>query len=380
MPDKRYIRECGWLIIFREDGEARFELLFNPCRSNLGSLCPARPWKPISAAHEIPLSEEDVAGIPGEGQIQLVTRILILGSILGCWLTIRPVSNTQDIAFSIPDFEGRAVFRVFSNTTRTQVGCISATVTNGKTFSHPEAVISITATTAVVVGAVSLGSILLELDKFFTRDDALTVPLRYPSTLSAYLVASTLQTIYFSGALSLNFPSNLIAWWSNFAWSVGIIYNKSMQEMIDAVTGDNVEPTELGYNREAVDMINKIYYAPGRVAKRDPGYGSNVKPGIPTPGTYVGFRATLAATDISAQNAFITSIVFLLAFQCAVIVGIPLCRVGFRLCLGGDHRWNRALGKVIRNRPAWTHLWFSIWLRTVSIHLFGCTKGEACMM
>ena len=90
----------------------RFNLTFDPCRANIRSLCPLNSSLPIEANGIIPVSQSDVAGIPA-------------------------------IALSIPDFEGQAILRIFSNTTESQIGCVSAVITNGASFSHPAAVGSI---------------------------------------------------------------------------------------------------------------------------------------------------------------------------------------------------------------------------------------------
>ena len=76
-------------------GESRFDLTFNPCDANILSACPVKAGVPIEAAGIIPINQDDVAGIP-------------------------------EIALSIPDFEGQAILRLFSNSTQNE-GKVAAT-------------------------------------------------------------------------------------------------------------------------------------------------------------------------------------------------------------------------------------------------------------
>jgi hypothetical protein len=45
-------------------GESRFEVAFNPCGTNIYSLCPANSSVPIEASGVIPLGQQDVQSIP----------------------------------------------------------------------------------------------------------------------------------------------------------------------------------------------------------------------------------------------------------------------------------------------------------------------------
>lgn len=53
------------------------------------------------------------------------------------------ITSIPRIAYTIPDFEGQAILRVFSNSTKSQIACFSASLTNGASFAHPAAVGSI---------------------------------------------------------------------------------------------------------------------------------------------------------------------------------------------------------------------------------------------
>jgi hypothetical protein len=45
-------------------GESRFEIAFNPCGTNIYSLCPANSSVPVEASGVIPLGQQDVQSIP----------------------------------------------------------------------------------------------------------------------------------------------------------------------------------------------------------------------------------------------------------------------------------------------------------------------------
>ncbi|KAI5809988.1 hypothetical protein DFH27DRAFT_629729 [Peziza echinospora] len=286
------------------DGETRFELLFDPCKSMFKTLCPASFSTPIQATHEIPLSDDDISGIP-------------------------------EIALYIPDFEGRAVFRIFSNTTKNQVGCISADLVNGVTFSHVTAISSL-------LGGLTLAAIFTSATSLFlrAREIAYSVPalFEYSTTPSAGFLLSILQTIFLTGILPLNFPSNLVGFWSNFAWASGIVYIRPFQSRIDSIRDYKTEPIELGYNYDVIKMLYGLYAPGSTIARRsEVEYGVPVKEGLPIPGTYFGFPAILAALNITAQNAFLTGIFTILISYGLLVIPARVARM--ILYIGVKWRW-----------------------------------------
>lgn len=252
------------------------------------------------------------------------------------------ISEIPDIAYSIPDFEGQAILRVFSNTTRSQIGCYSAVVKNGATFSHPVAVGS-------VLGIFTAIALLSSVAVAMYGTNASSTRKHYAHSLSVFVVFSTLQHIYFTGALSMNWPSVLVAFWSNYAWSAGMIYNENMQNTINQFAGNNRSIEMVGGTLagSASEIIRGGYNA-SRIYNRDlspqfpnqeilkqwglskraeallrtraetnastsfPWYGSHVEPGLPLPGNYSGFSGTLSSEMIPASNAFMTAFLWLL--------------------------------------------------------------------
>ena len=142
----------------------------------------------------------------------------------------------------------------------------------------------------------------------------------------------------------MNWPRVLPAFWSNFAWSAGMIYSGKMQASINQLIGDNQGNTSSvgaagsGSSSDNVGggyVISEIYKRGlagifGRdlqasstgsslvkraLANSTTGYswyGVPVGLGLPLPGNYSGFAGTLAEENIPASNAFMTGFLWFL--------------------------------------------------------------------
>lgn len=271
---------------------------------------------PIEANGIIPISQSDVAGIP-------------------------------PLALSIPDFEGQAILRIFANSSQSQIGCYSAVVTNGATFSHPAAV-------GTALGLFTLVALLASFATAIYGDHIPTTRTHYAHSLSVLVIFSVFHNIFYTGALSMNWPSVLVAFWSNYAWSGGMIYNRGMQNSINQLIGSNRGNTSMvgaaGSGSYASDLgggysISSIYkrsyfnlfsrdmdrledtlkvlksralernLAKRALANSTTGYswyGSPIKPGLPLPGNFSAFPGTLAEVNIPASNALITGLLWFL--------------------------------------------------------------------
>jgi hypothetical protein len=306
-------------------GEARFDLTFNPCSANIKSLCPMKTGVPIEANGIIPISQQDVAGIP-------------------------------PIALSIPDFEGEAILRIFANSTQSEIGCFSAVLTNGKSFSQAASV-------GTILGIFTAVAMISSFATAVYGDHIPTMRKHYAHSLSVLVVFSTWHHIFFSGALSMNWPSVLVAFWSNYAWAGGMIHTKGMQNSINKFIGSNKGNTSVvgaagvgvpnenlggGYDIHAIykrHVFPKALNVPGlmkrakfnRVAhhledlvakrelanKSDGGfawYGKPLTHGLPLPGNYSGFAGTLGQEEIPASNAFMTGFLWFLILL-AIVAG-----------------------------------------------------------
>ena len=288
------------------------------------SLCPMNRSVPIQANGIIPVSQSDVAGIPS-------------------------------IALSIPDFEGQAILRIFGNSTETEIGCYSAVVTNGMTFSQSRSV-------GTVLGLFTLIALGASLATTIYGDHLATMRTHYAHSLSVFVVFAVFHHIFYTGALSMNWPSVLPAWWSNFAWSAGMIYSETMQNSINQFLGSNKGNTSsvgaastgasannLGggyqlsqiYKRSTLNLFRhsnvesqstilrmrnlEKNIAARAVANASDGYswyGHPVKPGLPIPGNYSGFAGTLSDVNIPASNAFMTGFLWLLILVVLILATI----------------------------------------------------------
>lgn len=301
--------------------------------ADIHSLCPLNASVPIVASGIIPVSESDVANIPS-------------------------------IALSIPDFEGQAILRIFANSTETEIGCYSAVVTNGATFSQPSSV-------GTVLGVFALISVIASFATAAYGDSVPIMRTHYAHSVSVMVVFAVFQHIFFTGALSMNWPSVLVAWWSNFAWAGGMIHSTSMQTSINKLIGNNLGNTSEvgaagagtaqeslggGYDISAIykrsltrlftpDIASDIYQRDhSQVLRRDvysrslehalqrralanasdgyKWYGHPVGNGLPLPGNYSGFAGTLAEEGIRVSNAFMTGFLWFLILFVIVVAAV----------------------------------------------------------
>lgn len=263
------------------------------------------------------------------------------------------VANIIPIALVIPDFEGSATLRIFSNSTQTQIGCFQAVMTNGNSFSHPAAVSSILGIFTVIAVAAS----------FVTAIYGVSVPhvrTHYAHSLSVLVVFEVFQSIFFSGMLSVNWPSVLAAWWSNFAWSAGQIYSPSMIRTINSFAGVSGNSSQVGgagsstinnngglqqqiYGRDlqgfptlakfsTYNLLRRGEDAARRMAKRatshnnisDPRMfswaGLPVSPGLPIPGNWSNYEGDLLEVGIPVADSFMVGFLWFIILL-VILVG-----------------------------------------------------------
>lgn len=335
------------------------------------SLCPMNSSVPILADGIIPVDQSDVSGIPA-------------------------------IALGIPDFEGQAILRIFGNSTETEIGCYSAVVTNGASFSHPSSV-------GTVLGIFTLVAISASLATAIYGDHIPTMRTHYAHSLSVFVVFAVFHHIYFTGALSMNWPSVLAAFWSNFAWSAGMIYSEPMQNSINQLIGSNKGNTsivgaassgasanDLGggysisqiYKRASLDLprrylesldqqwnMQRTRELESHIAKRavsnsssaSPWYGNPVKPGLPIPGNFSGFAGTLSEEGIPASNAFMTGFLWLLILIALLTASV----VAFKWILEGLGKANLIkTARLAHFRDRWLLYTAQAALRTMFVAFF----------
>lgn len=262
--------------------------------TNSDSACPVKAGVPIDAEGIIPINENDVAGIP-------------------------------DLALRIPDFEGQAILRIFSNSTHQEVGCFAAQVTNGNTFRQQVAV-------GAVLGVFTLVAVLSSFATAIYGDDIVEMRKHYAHSVSVMVVFAVWHHIYFTGALSMNWPNVLVSFWSNYAWTGGMIYSEHMQNSINNFIGSNKGNTsqvgaagtgDSNPNLGGGYDISALYKRELAVSGGAFSYtGQPVKPGLPLPGNFSGFAGTLAQERIPASNAFMTSLLWSLVLVAGIIASV----------------------------------------------------------
>ena len=312
------------------------------------------------------------------------------------------VSGIPSLALSIPDFEGQAVLRIFGNSTKSEIGCYSAVITNGATFSQPSVVGS-------ALGVFTFTAVLASFATAVYGDHVPTMRTHYAHSLSVFVVFAIFHHIFYTGALSMNWPSVLTAWWSNFAWSAGMFYSESMQNSINQLIGSNRGNTSIvgaaGSGASSDDIgggyqISQIYKRTSKeiyrrytespedqisllrarrletaIAKRALAnssdgfswYGNPVKPGIPIPGNYSGFAGTLSGEGIPASNAFMTGFLWFLILSVLITVSV----VAFKWILEALSKKNIVkTDRLSHFRVHWIAYTAQVALRTAFIGFF----------
>ena len=252
----------------------------------------------------------------------------------------KQVGDIPSIALDIPDFDGFVRMQIFANSSRTQIGCFQAVMTNGNSFGHPEALAPLLAgfTALSVVSSLATAAYGVSIPHMRTH---------YAHSFSVLLIFETFHTVFFSGALTVPWPSALVAWWSNFAWSAGLIYTSSMTRSVSPFAGIRGNASQVGGAGSTVlnnqgGLATQIY---GRAAGRGPGEGlakrkyyndsdpfdyrwggDPVTPGMPMPATYPGFRGTLSRASIPPADAFTVGLIWLLVAVGLLVLAFVVVR------------------------------------------------------
>lgn len=293
-------------------GENRFQMTFDPCFVNIDSLCPLKASVPVTAWAVFAVGPQQVGDIP-------------------------------NLAFTIPDFEGSVRIQIFGNSTRSELACYQASLRNGNTVAYPQVISPVLAIFVLVAMVASFATAAYGVSISSMRT-------HYAHSLSVMILFETFQSIFFSGALQLNFPSVLPAWWSNFAWAAGQIYSDSVIRTVDAVSGVRGNASQVGDARPSVELVTdlgaglaqQIYgrssSAAPSAARETAGHlvrryndsdpfdytwaGRPVNPGVALSGTWTGFPGTLAALNTPAADAFAVGLIWLLVLISVLVFSL----------------------------------------------------------
>lgn len=329
---------------------------YNPCSPHTATLCPLMSVTPVHALGIIPVSPINIDGIP-------------------------------PIAFQIPDLEGFARLRIFANSTQTEIGCFQASMSNGNTFSQPQSVGSF-------VGVMVFLAILASFATAIYGVQVTAIRTHYAHSFSVLVIFETFQSMVLSGALSVNWPSVLPAWWSNFAWMSGIMAPNTLIYSLMAFTGNNRNISQVGDAGSATidnggGLAQQIYgrslpdvpelqmahleqlerrVGPERVSPGPYSWnGVPQTPGMPMPGTWGGFGGTLSAENIPEAEVFFIALIWLLVVLAAIPVFIITVKLVLDLLI--KMKWLKTDGfNFFRSHP-WGYVAAAM-LRTLFIAFF----------
>ncbi|RBR14830.1 uncharacterized protein FIESC28_07528 [Fusarium coffeatum] len=303
-------------------GEERFNKTYDPCAANITSLCPLEAGELVNAYITTSISADDIAGIPS-------------------------------IALNIPDLEGFSRLRIFANSTQTEIGCFQATMSNGRTFSQPEIV-------GTILGVFTVFAVLASFATAIYGVQIQHMRMHYAHSFSILIIFETFQSIFFSGALSVNWPALLPAWWSNFAWTAGMFATDDMIGAISPFAGVSGNASQVGsagsipinnggglaqqifgrslQSRAIVqqdDVLHSLVRRADFNSSNPYDYswaGGPRNPGMPLPGDYSGFPGVLSVLGIPRNDAFIIGLIWLLVVLLAVALFITFAKLTLELC------------------------------------------------
>jgi hypothetical protein len=128
------------------------------------------------------------------------------------------ISGIPNIAYTIPDLEALATLQVTDVNSGDVVGCIQMTLTNGNTAYQP------------AVRWAMVGLALLAL--FSSLLHSVIVKSTGAAQWRVIDVMLAIQLPAIASLLSLNYPTVFIEYGINFAWSIGLVHIRSLQDSI----------------------------------------------------------------------------------------------------------------------------------------------------
>lgn len=292
-------------------GEDRLHLIYNLCEGNLKSACPLESRDPIEASFNITLASAQARGI-------------------------------QFIAQGQPDLDGYARLSIFSSPMSKEVGCVQAALTTGHTLSHPRYIGLALVILTIVASVASFATTIYGVSTEHIR-------IHYAHSISVLGILEAFQSIFLTGAISVEWPAVLLAWWSNFACSVGVVSNPAMVRVLSNSTGvfghRSVTGESLSTNiTHGVDISQQIYEgltdgSSNNIAPiiRQPSFvsidnatyiwgGSASTPGLTLPGKWPGLAGTLSKLEVPAPTVAMLSLIWLLTTLATAVALVCLVK------------------------------------------------------
>lgn len=252
-------------------------------------------------------------------------------------------SQIPNIAFSVPDISATATLRLQSTDSNTDVACIDAEVTNGKTANSP-------ALSFVAAGIAGAAFVMTGLGAVSTISGGAAASGGSASTGGGFSpsfleVFGWFQGIAMNGMMSVNYPPVYRSFTKNFAFSTGIIPWTSMQVSIDRfrqMTGGNLTENSVAYLKNSkvhtegtAKISRRAYHA--AITIRDSLSAStnattdeslNAVPHIAQIETTVnGIKAYVEKLSVPEANTFLTVLLVIACAIATIVVGILLCKV-----------------------------------------------------
>ncbi|KAI9891519.1 MAG: hypothetical protein M1814_002642 [Vezdaea aestivalis] len=259
----------------------------DPCKLNLQGLCPM-----------------------STGQIDLNSNIVVGQDV---------ISKVPSIAYGIPDLDGLVRIKFNSTKTGTQVACVEAQLSNGKTVDQK----GVGWSTAVIAGLALLAS-------------AVTSGLGHSNT-AAHVAANALSLFgYFQaqaivGMTSVHLPPIVQSWTQNFDWTMGIInidFHQTVMTWFQQSTGgtpsnllSELSKTSVRVQKRTVEFTHKLFLdAYHKHTKRTNGNsGLNESDKVVT---VMGIKRVAFRAKIESTNVFLTGLSFFVVFCLLVALGV----------------------------------------------------------
>ncbi|KAI5302898.1 hypothetical protein KEM56_000239 [Ascosphaera pollenicola] len=195
-------------------------------------------------------------------------------------------------------------------------------------MAHPRAINSLLIFFTLIAFASSTALALLDADAPAIRE-------HYAHSPSVVVTLAIFHHIFYSSAISVDWPRILVSFWSNYSWLAGMIRIDGMQHSISRVTGSRARdliklgssPAGFSDSMTGGYELREIYDLgpPPPNAKRNINEdfhieSSTIDKGFPLPGNYTGLPGALSIEGIASANAFLTSFIwFLIIF--AILIG-----------------------------------------------------------